>query len=402
MAQTRRQISTLVTTSLATALAAVFAAVPAAAGANELGLWLPPVAQQEGFHMRGIVDTGFRVQHTSGKTTLSMLPNGDETSAINLRARETLPGGGYVRMKLSMPFKSDTGTMQQPNNALFNEEILAVGGQWGELAMGRTPNIFSGNGDFGLCPQINPSSMGTNFSNSSLAPIFSSGYNFNNSFIYNSPRINGFHTAIQYSNGRAADETPRSKTDQLINVAVTWKGGPFKFAVIGGYFDNDSDAKNGIRPNAEKNIVVMGSWWPGDGWSFHAAYQYVRDGMHLGGSFFKYTGLDGNGRGIALSERGVDSHAGILCFGKRFGNQKISAVIMANHVKYMGDSEVVGDRDGWRISPATIYRYFLSKRTHVWAAASMTHGTGIYERARNHAADPLKTVDFGAGLTHHF
>ena len=49
---------------------------------------------------------------------------------------------------------------------------------------------FSGNGDFGLCPHINPSPMGTNFPNAGLTPIFSSGYYYNNSVIYNSPRVN--------------------------------------------------------------------------------------------------------------------------------------------------------------------------------------------------------------------
>ena len=147
----------------------------------------------------------------------------------------------------------------------------------------------------------------------------------------------------------------------------------------------------------------MGSYWPGNGWSFHAAYQYVRDGRALSGSYYNYfTPVAAGGLGIARSKRGVDAHAGIIGVGKKIGNQKISAVIMGNHVKYMGESAVTGSRDGYRVSPAAIYRYYFSRRTHLWAAASTTYGNGIYKAARNSTLDPAKTVDFGAGLVHKF
>ena len=45
---------------------------------------------------------------------------------------------------------------------------------------------------------------------------------------------------------------------------------------------------------------------------------------------------------------------------------------MGNKVEYQGDSEVDADRKGWRVIPAAIYRYYLSKRTHIWAAASVS------------------------------
>lgn len=387
-----------------TASIPLFALLTAGSCAAGPGIWLPPVAQQDGFHIAGTIDTGFRFQHAFGVNKFSMMPSGDETSAVNFRARETLTGNNYVRMKLAMPYKPDTGEMSQgAQNILFNEAFVGIGGNWGEVVMGRLPNIFSGNGDFGLCPQINPSSMGTNFWNSSLAPIFSSGYNFSNAILFNSARVGGFHTAVQYSNGRNGDENPRGETDQLMNVAVTYIGGPWKFAVIAGYYDNDSFALNGVKPNAEKNIAVMGSYWPGNGWSFHAAYQYVRDGRALSGSYYNYfTPVAAGGLGIARSKRGVDAHAGIIGVGKKIGNQKISAVIMGNHVKYMGESAVTGSRDGYRVSPAAIYRYYFSRRTHLWAAASTTYGNGIYKATRNSTLDPAKTVDFGAGLVHKF
>ncbi len=388
-----------------TAAAVLFLSQSAAAGPG-LGIRLPSAAAQDGFQMSGVIDTGLHLQHAYGKDTLSMMPSGDETSEVTLRARESLPGNHYVRVKLTAPYKSDTGEMQQSaTNTLFNEGFIAVGGDWGEIAAGRMANIFSGNGDFGLNKQVNPSSMGTNFVNSSLAPIFSSGYYFSNAVVYNSPRLAGFHVALQYSNGKAGEESPRGKTDQLLNVAVTYLVGPWKFGIVAGWYDNDSyrDEATGVTPNDEKNIAVMGSYWPGNGWSFHAAYQYVHDGRALGGSFYSYfTPKAAGGLGISKSKRGVDAHAGILGVGKQFGNQKISAVLMGNYVEYKGESAVEGDCDGWRISPAAIYRYHFSKRTHLWAAVSLTHGTGLYEGARNSAIDPAKSVDYGLGLVHHF
>ncbi len=75
---------------------------------------------------------------------------------------------------------------------------------------------------------------------------------------------------------------------------------------------------------------------------------------------------------------------------------------MGNKVEYRGDSEVDADRKGWRVIPAAIYRYYLSKRTHVWAAASVSESGGLYEKARHFEADPSRAWDLGAGLVHHF
>ena len=184
--------------ALAAAVAMAFAG---AAFADGPGINLPAPALQEGFSIHGLIDTGFQIHHANGTTSARMMPNGDETSAFHLRARENLHGGNYVRLKLSAPFKPDSGEFNNKNTSgdpiLFNEAFVAVGGEWGELAAGRLANIFSGNGDFGLCPHINPSPMGTNFPNAGLTPIFSSGYYYNNSVIYNSPRVNGFHVILK-------------------------------------------------------------------------------------------------------------------------------------------------------------------------------------------------------------
>ena len=380
------------------ALAAVAMAFVGAAFAGGPGINLPAPALQEGFSIHGLIDTGFQIHHANGTTSARMMPNGDETSAFHLRARENLHGGNYVRLKLSAPFKPDSGEFNNKNTSgdpiLFNEAFVAVGGEWGELAAGRLANIFSGNGDFGLCPHINPSPMGTNFPNAGLTPIFSSGYYYNNSVIYNSPRFNGFHVAAMYSNGRDDDSVSRGKSDQFSALALTYIGESFKFAVIPTYIDSDSLKTATVTPNDEYSIALLGSYWPEPTMGLHFGYQFVRDGRALGGSYFNYfTPAAAGGPGIAKSERGVDT---------RFGAQKISIVLMGNKVEYKGDSAVDGDSEGWRVIPATIYRYYLSKRTHFWASASTSQSGGLYKKAREFEKDPTKAWDVGAGLVHHF
>lgn len=246
------------------ALAAVAMAFAGAAFAGGPGINLPAPALQEGFSIHGLIDTGFQIHHANGTTSARMMPNGDETSAFHLRARENLHGGNYVRLKLSAPFKPDSGEFNNKNTSgdpiLFNEAFVAVGGEWGELAAGRLANIFSGNGDFGLCPHINPSPMGTNFPNAGLTPIFSSGYYYNNSVIYNSPRVNGFHVAAMYSNGRDDDSVSRGKSDQFSALALTYIGESFKFAVIPTYIDSDSLKTATVTPNDEYGIALLGSY----------------------------------------------------------------------------------------------------------------------------------------------
>ena len=85
--------------------AAVAMAFAGSAFAGGPGINLPAPALQEGFSIHGLIDTGFQVHHANGTTSARMMPNGDETSAFHLRARENLDGGNYVRLKLSAPFK---------------------------------------------------------------------------------------------------------------------------------------------------------------------------------------------------------------------------------------------------------------------------------------------------------
>lgn len=260
--------------ALAAAVAMAFAGAAFAGGP---GINLPAPALQEGFSIHGLIDTGFQIHHANGTTSARMMPNGDETSAFHLRARENLHGGNYVRLKLSAPFKPDSGEFNNKNTSgdpiLFNEAFVAVGGEWGELAAGRLANIFSGNGDFGLCPHINPSPMGTNFPNAGLTPIFSSGYYYNNSVIYNSPRVNGFHVAAMYSNGRDDDSVSRGKSDQFSALALTYIGESFKFAVIPTYIDSDSLKTATVTPNDEYGIALLGSYWPEPTMGLHFGYQ---------------------------------------------------------------------------------------------------------------------------------
>lgn len=245
--------------------------------------------------------------------------------------------------------------------------------------------------------------MGTNFPNAGLTPIFSSGYYYNNSVIYNSPRVNGFHVAAMYSNGRDDDSVSRGKSDQFSALALTYIGESFKFAVIPTYIDSDSLRTATVTPNDEYGIALLGSYWPEPTMGLHFGYQFVRDGRALGGSYFNYfTPAAAGGPGIAKSERGVDTHALSLGFSKRFGAQKISIVLMGNKVEYKGDSAVDGDSEGWRVIPATIYRYYLSKHTHFWASASTSQSGGLYKKAREFERDPTKAWDVGAGLVHHF
>ncbi len=92
--------------ALAAAVAMAFAGAAFAGGP---GINLPAPALQEGFSIHGLIDTGFQIHHANGTTSARMMPNGDETSAFHLRARENLHGGNYVRLKLSAPFKPDSG-----------------------------------------------------------------------------------------------------------------------------------------------------------------------------------------------------------------------------------------------------------------------------------------------------
>jgi hypothetical protein len=112
---------------------------------------------------------------------------------------------------------------------------------------------------------------------------------------------------------------------------------------------------------------------------------------------------------------GSDAVAGVINFvlrrdyrgaevGVEYGTstQGGGAVSRASVLWGHGDSAVDGDHEGWRVIPATIYRYYLSKRTHFWASASTSQSGGLYKKAREFEKDPTKAWDVGAGLVHHF
>ena len=85
------------------ALAAVAMAFAGAAFAGGPGINLPAPALQEGFSIHGLIDTGFQIHHANGTTSARMMPNGDETSAFHLRARENPASSPHLTLQTSAP-----------------------------------------------------------------------------------------------------------------------------------------------------------------------------------------------------------------------------------------------------------------------------------------------------------
>ena len=347
----------------------------------------------------GQLDNGISYLKCDGKNgTVQMDPSVDIPSKWGITGREDLGNGNYVRFNLENGFAPDVGTMTW--NRIFGREALVIiGGNWGELALGRTGTFFGSIGSYGMWAKMGINPMQTNYLDATLGGTFTSTGMASNSITYQVKPTSAITLTAQYSNGD--DESKDwADDDHLYQLAAMYKTDAVQAGIIYAmtqYGNLTSSASAPSDANESHNVMasIAKNFGPV---RVYAAYQHVWDSRVIGGASGQFTAKQLGATLASKSRNGFDADSVMIganmpaLGGKIFGAAKIV------HAKWTGlrtaDQDVSGNR--WVVSAK--YRYDLSKRSDVYLMSSYAKGSGMFETT----ADKATRLAVVAGLSHRF
>ena len=356
---------------------------------------IPSAAAEDGVAVTGLVDLGLMVQHANGRTNATMESGNNKTSTIDIRGTEAISEDLWVRAASYVSFMTDNGALYE-DGVLFDGAALTLGSKtFGEVALGRMGALKSTDGDmsqFSLAEGYSP--MGANLPHAGLAYIFTCDGTLNNTIGYASPSFSGYRFFAQYSNGVTTETGIGADDDRLFTASVLYNNhGKLRFGAIATYHTHGSLEE---KHNATKDIMVSMNY-DFDAFRLYLTYQHVFDGLGPN------TMLRARAFGFGASEEGFDTDSFMAGVMKDLEGGTLSAVFQASRSEYKGDAKDGNlSTSGWRINPAAIYRYPISRRTTLWTALSWTHGYGMYRRVKDHPIDNPNATTWGAGVTHFF
>lgn len=359
-------------------------------------------AAQDGISITGIIDTGFMVQHAAGKTTTSMESGLDTASGIDIRVRESITDDLYARIYSYITINSDTGTLYE-DGVLFDGSALTLGSKtYGELTLGRYGALKSTDGDmsvFGHAEGFSP--MGANIPNAGLAYTFTCDGMVNNAIGYTSPNLNGWEFLAQYSNGKVMEKPTNMNDGRFASAAVVYNNdGNFRMGVILTHRTHGAVRQVGDQEfradHKATNDIMVSANYDFDAFRLYATYQHVENGLGPN-TMLRYQHF-----GFADGKKGFDTDSFMIGARIPVAGGKLSAAMHAARSEFKGDNPKNLSTTGWRINPAVIYRYPLSKHTRLWTSVTWSHGYGMYRRVKDAPADTPNATTFGAGLLHSF
>lgn len=359
------------------------------------------------FSLHGAVDIGIRYDRKNGEDSVYMASTNSNFNRIDFRGIEYLGNGGqYVRFLLRNQTELDSGELR--DKAFFDQAMVAFGGEFGEIAFGRIGNIRGPLGDYGIFPVVKANPTGTTCDNNKLAPVFLSGGSSDNSIVFASKRYAGLAFTLQYVNGNGDDAKLFSEKNEAMTFATTYINGGFRIAGMATWRNRDQESNSAQQKIGDTWDFMVGGSYSFEDWSLQADYQYIYNGAGPGGmGALTWADVKNDlGTSLTASKRGFDTHAIALGLGFKALGGKIGLLAAMNHTTYKGDGEMPAGvpQSGNRYLLASSYKYFLSKRTHLFAIANYSEGHGIYQlnSLKSNAADPIDRVMFVLGMHHTF
>lgn len=170
--------------------------------------------------MYGQVDNAIaytKTENENGRVTLDS--SVDIPSKWGITGREELRYGNYVRFNLEQGFAADTGTMTWSNRIFGREALVMIGGNWGELALGRTGTFFGSIGTYGQWAKMGINPMQTNYSDATLGGVFTATGMASNAVTYQVKPLDTLTLTAQYVNGDH-EEYNWSHDDHLYQLAA--------------------------------------------------------------------------------------------------------------------------------------------------------------------------------------
>lgn len=345
--------------------------------------------------MYGIVDTGLGYTsidkgHGEDVNTFDMRTGANSASRFGIKGEEDLGNGLKVGFVLENGFDSDDGELGNGSRLFGREALLYVGGDFGELGMGRQGELASGNGRYGLFGgKVSPFSTGwTDIAGHKY--VMGAGFDrMDNVVTYKTPTFAGFNVLAQYSFKKDNKSTEykdnregSSAVDRQYALGASFTAGDLYLTGIVTQTNLQFLDKQDVE---DPLTVSLGGNYNFGVAKLYVATQYFKDSplavkMIQSGDKGKFDGF------------GLSVGADVPAFG---GTAKVL-------VGYMDAEDQNPDaNDVQRYTFSVGYEYPLSKRTFVYGGAG--YYMDSYDKALVAGADDKASVAaVNAGLVHKF
>ena len=344
----------------------------------------------------GRVDTGFQYNHVNPdidsatdvtKNSFKMEPGQSSGSRWGLKGVEDL-GSFKVGFVLEDGFASDTGA--EIDNRFDRESSLFIEGAFGKLAVGHIGSINGGTGSFA---QVGAASVfGTSYGNAALTKILNGGAKYDNMVTYQTPTFAGVTGYMQYGMGDNGAEN-ESSTNRYYAAGATYKNGP-----LVGFFSVDSI-------NYKTYGATGSSKYINDSLQVTAAVNYNFDvaTVYFGAQYFDEVANGLDALFTKQKDQKIKGYGVTASVAAPVAGGKLMAAVGykdASAADSVTDVDKAHDFDLTRYQAAVGYNYSLSKRTSVYAVASMLKDKVEY--AVKADDDKLTTYQAMFGLLHTF
>lgn len=348
----------------------------------------------------GIIDTGLGYTSTDkgygeDVNTFDMRTGANSASRFGIKGEEDLGNGLKVGFVLENGFDSDDGELGNGSRLFGREALLYVGGDFGELGMGRQGELASGNGRYGLFGgKVSPFSTGW----SDIAGhkyVMGAGFDrMDNTVTYKTPTFAGFNLLAQYSfdkNVKKDDDSDKpgvqhgregsSAVDRQYALGASFTAGDLYLTGIVTQTNLQSLGKQDVE---DPLTVSLGGNYNFGVAKLYVATQYFKDS----GLAVKMIQNDQTGK---FDGFGLSVGADVPAFG---GTAKVL-------VGYMdAEDQNPNANDVQRYTFSVGYEYPLSKRTFVYGGAG--YYADSYDNVADGHDDKASVAAVNAGLVHKF
>lgn len=342
--------------------------------------------------MYGVVDTGLGFTSKDkgdGEeiNTFDMRSGQNSGARLGLKGEEDLGNGVKVGFVLENGFDTDDGELGNGGRLFGREALLYVGGDFGELGMGRQGELASGNGRYGIFGgKVSPFSTGW----SDIAGhkyVMGAGFDrMDNTITYKTPTFAGFNVLAQYSFKKDSVKDTGREGSSDVNRQYAL-GASF---TAGDLYLTGIVTQTNVKSLGQKDVEDPLTISLGGNYNFAVAKLYVAT------QYFKDSGLAvkmiQNDQAGKFDGFGLSVGADVPAFG---GTAKVL-------VGYMdAEDQTSAANDVQRYTFSVGYEYPLSKRTFVYGGAG--YYMDSYDKALVAGADDKASVAaVNAGLVHKF
>ncbi len=334
----------------------------------------------------GIVDLGLSYTNMDLESPghdnvehFSMNSGGQSASRWGLKGLEELGSGLDVGFVLESSFNADTGALYlQDDDVLFDRESsIFIEGPFGKLGMGRLGSFNQGLSSWSLSDRISAFDNDFGFFVAQPGNTFTGYGGCDNALAYRSPDFAGFQLHAMYFMGVNGYEN-KSGSDRLLNLAATYDNGPFS-GMISFEWYNLTQAFTNIDTDDGFTLLAGASYDFGSfklylaGEYFNSIELYTFGGLFTESSPYLPWKIGGSQEFASqvLSLIQVDGFSLLVSAETQIAGGKLMAA--ASWLDAQSDSnwDMVGEFDFSRWSVSLGYDYPLSKRTNLYAVASV-------------------------------